>query len=291
MKKAIKSLGVLLAVGSVFILGACGDTAEEIKNEKNEAVIKSGEDTYSELNMLTDIHALGGDSILLQAILGKVLLYTYDVDEEEIKEKEASYIEDFGGEEAYKEELSDIGLTEEDITKHLTIEVAQDKAMKEMNGVTEEKIKEEYDRVKDALEISMFMTMDEEVADKVKDKLEKGEEVEKINEGLDPSEQVNEDLLIKGQVDEVFDEVFKLKEGEIHVFEKEGIINVIRNDGELERTYEELSGEIEEGLMFEGIETTLDIIEFVIGKDKVELQGSYKELIDGLIEKKAEEGK
>lgn len=166
MKKLIAT--IVLIIG-VVALTACGG------KDNSEAVVKSkaGDVTKEEFyEALLDTQDAG--NVLRNLVMVKVLEDNYEVSDEDIDERYEELKNQIG--EDFESILESRNITEKDLKKDIKVSLLQEAALSEGIEVSEEEIEQYYEKMKYELEASHILVEDEELANEIKGKLDKGED-------------------------------------------------------------------------------------------------------------------
>src|SRR5690625_1567957 len=165
MKKVI--IATTLTVG-LFGLAACGSKGDP------EIVAKTSAGDVTKDQFYEELKNRNGAEVLQELVTLIILDDKYDVSDEEIEEELDSIKEQVG--EQYEEVLEQQGLTEEDLKKDIKNSLLQQAALTEDIDVSDEEIETYYERMKTEIEARHILVEDEETAEEVKKKLDKGED-------------------------------------------------------------------------------------------------------------------
>src|SRR5699024_10652746 len=162
-----RTLLAIVTIITVLTIAACGSTNSDVVVETKAGNI-SKEEFYDQLK------AQNGAEVLQSMITFVVLSDIYEVTDEEV-EAELEKVKESVGDD-YEMILESQGLTEDslktDIKNGLIIEAAYTDGIE----VTDEEIQKHYDRMKTEVNARHILVEDEETANEVKKKLDKGED-------------------------------------------------------------------------------------------------------------------
>lgn len=163
------ALAATLAAG-VLTVSACsqtqGDNEELVVETKNGNITK--EEFYQELK---NRH---GEQVLQEMVVTEVLNDKYEVTDEEVEKEIQTYKDQYG--QRFQQLLQQNGIKDEEELKEMVrISLLKEKAVTENVKVTEEDIKQRYERMQTELEASHILLDDEETAKNVLEMVKKGD--------------------------------------------------------------------------------------------------------------------
>jgi foldase protein PrsA len=167
MKKVVITAAL---AASVFTLSACSSNADE-----SETVVetKNGEITKEEF--YEELKSQYGEQVLQTLVRKEVLKNNYEVSEEAVNKEFETIKEQYG--EKFESLLQQNGYgDEEEFKETVRMSLLQEKAASDGIEITEEEMKNYYDRMKTEIQASHILVEDEETANEVKQKLEDGED-------------------------------------------------------------------------------------------------------------------
>ncbi|WP_173917016.1 peptidylprolyl isomerase [Halobacillus sp. Marseille-Q1614] len=279
MRKILVSAAL---AASVLTLSACnsGDDSETVVETSGGDVTK--EEFYQELKKSS------GEQVLQQLVIAEVLKANYEVSDEAVEEEFNNLKEQYGDQFDTVLEQSPYE-DEEDFKESIRLSLLQEQAAAEEVDISEEKMKQYYERMKTEIKASHILVEDEETANEVKEKLNNGESFEDLAKeySSDGTAENGGDLGFfgPGQMDQAFEEAaYSLEVDEVSdpVQSQFGyhIIKVTdKREAEDVESYEDSKAEIKRTLVSQNI-------------DQQQLQEKINQLIqDSEIDVKIEEYK
>lgn len=165
----IKKLAVALTISaSVIALSACSDGGDKEKVVETEA----GDITKAEF--YEALKAQQGEQVLNELVTVKVLEQDYEVTDKELDAEIDTFKDQLGDQ--FEMWMQQQGFQdEESLKKVLKLSLLQEAAASEGVEVSEDEMKEKYDKLKTEIEAQHILVDDEETAKEVKKKLDDGE--------------------------------------------------------------------------------------------------------------------
>lgn len=205
---------IVAATISIGLMGltACGDSSSEDVAE-TEAGNVTKEELYDELV------ARNGDEVLRELVIVKVLEGEYEVSDEEV-DAELDKVKDEVGEE-FEQVLTMQGLTEEELKIDIKQNLLQQKAITEDIDVSEDEMKQYYDRMNKEIEARHILVEDEETAKDIKKKIDDGEDFNELAKEYSTDEGSAEQggeigfFSVGSMVPEFEDEAYEMEKGDI----------------------------------------------------------------------------
>ncbi|WP_079529325.1 peptidylprolyl isomerase [Halobacillus hunanensis] len=165
----MKKLAITAALAaSVFTLSACssGDSKTVVETSGGEV---TKEEFYQELK---NKH---GDQVLQQLVMEEVLAANYEVSDEAVNAELENLKEQYG--DKFQTVLQQAGFSDEEAFKEvIRLSLLQEQAAAEEVDISEEEMKQYYERMKTEVQASHILVSDEKTAKEVKQKLEDGED-------------------------------------------------------------------------------------------------------------------
>ncbi|MGP4061953.1 peptidylprolyl isomerase [Halobacillus sp. H74] len=167
----MKKLVITAALAaSVFTLSACSSNADE-----SEAVVETSGGEVTKEEFYQELKAKHGEQILQQLVMKEVLSDKYEVSDEAVNKEVESLKEQYGDQ--FEMVLQQSGFSnEEEFKETIRLSLLQEKAASEDIEISEEEMKNYYERMKTEVQASHILVSDEETAKEVKQKLEDGED-------------------------------------------------------------------------------------------------------------------
>lgn len=164
MKKTVLALTM---AASVLALSACSD-----KNTADEAIVTSKIGDISKSEFYEELKSAGGEQVLLQMTVEKVLNNKYKVSDEDVENKFKAIEEQYG--ESLDMVLGQQGLTKESLKKQLRFELLNNEAIVDGVEVPDEEVEQRIKEQNTELHVRHILVADEETALKVIKKLKDG---------------------------------------------------------------------------------------------------------------------
>lgn len=207
-----------IIVAASLTIGLVGLTACGGAKDNSETVVKTSAGDVTKEQFYNELKNRNGAEVLRELITITVLEDKYEVTDKQIEDELDKIKEQVG--EDYEDVLKAQGLTEEDLKKDIKNSLLQEAAITEDIEVTDEEVKQYYDRLKTEIEARHILVEDEETAKEVKKKLDKGEDFAKLAKeySSDGSAEEGGDLgyfSVGAMVPEFEDAAFSMDVGEI----------------------------------------------------------------------------
>ncbi|WP_076558690.1 peptidylprolyl isomerase [Salimicrobium flavidum] len=166
MKKAI--LTTVLAT-SVFGLAACSS------DESSETVVETGNSEITQEQFYNELKNKHGEQVLQQMVTNKVLEEKYDVSDKAVQSELDSLKEQYGDQ--FEMVLQQSGFESEEAFKEtIRSSLLQEQAAAETVDISEQEMKDYYERMQTEVQASHILVEDEETANQVKEELNNGAE-------------------------------------------------------------------------------------------------------------------
>ncbi len=160
MKKSIYALTIAASLG----LAACSNPGDEV-------IVSTEVGDLTQDEFYNEIKKLAGPQLLQQVVVEKILNDKYEVTDEEIETKYATFTQQYGDQMANV--LEQNGYTEETFKQSLRYTVLQEKAQADVK-VTDEEIQKYYDQASQELHARHILVATEEEAKEIIEELKNG---------------------------------------------------------------------------------------------------------------------
>lgn len=171
----MKKIAITVALAaSVFTLSACSSNADESK-----AVVETSGGDVTKEEFYQELKSKHGEQILQQLVMKEVLSNKYDVSDEAVNKELETLKEQYGDQ--FEMVLQQSGFSsEEQFKETIRLSLLQEKAAAEDVDISEEEMKQYYERMKTEVQASHILVSDEKTAKEVKQKLEDGGDFGKL---------------------------------------------------------------------------------------------------------------
>jgi foldase protein PrsA len=171
----MKKIAITAALAaSVFTLSACSSNADD-----SEVVVETGGGDITKEEFYQELKSSNGEQVLQQLVMKEVLANKYDVSDEAVNKELETLKEQYGDQFEMVLQQSGYG-SEEEFKEVIRFSLLQEKAASEDVDISEEEMKQYYERMKTEVQASHILVKDEETAKEVKQKLEDGADFGKL---------------------------------------------------------------------------------------------------------------
>ncbi|KHE67718.1 peptidylprolyl isomerase [Halobacillus sp. BBL2006] len=171
----MKKIAITAALAaSVFTLSACSSNADD-----SEVVVETGGGDITKEEFYQELKSSNGEQVLQQLVMKEVLANKYDVSDEAVNKELETLKEQYGDQFEMVLQQSGYG-SEEEFKEVIRFSLLQEKAASEDVDISEEEMKQYYERMKTEIQASHILVKDEETAKEVKQKLEDGADFGKL---------------------------------------------------------------------------------------------------------------
>lgn len=263
----MKKLAIAATISAgVLLFSGCSNSGDVIVKSKSGDITK--EEFYTEMKDQI------GANVLQQMMLAKILEDKFEVDDKEV-DKEVKQMKDEMGDQ-FDLVLQQQGIKDEDqLREQIRISMLYEEAMFGDVKITDEELKEQFERMKTELKASHILVADEKEAKDIKKQLDEGADFKKLakEHSTDGSAENGGDLgwfSTGDMVPEFEDQVYSMKKGEISepVKSQFGYHIILLKD---KRKKEEDIGNFEDNK---------DMIENDLKNKKVDTEAKLKELLE-----------
>jgi len=165
MKKIVITAAL---AASVFTLSACSSNADE-----SETVVETSGGNVTKEEFYQELKSKNGEQVLQQLVMKEVLAEKYEVSDEAVNKELETLKEQYGDQ--FEMVLQQSGFSsEEQFKETIRFSLLQEKAAAEDVEISEEEMKQYYERMKTEVQASHILVSDEATAKEVKQQLEDG---------------------------------------------------------------------------------------------------------------------
>lgn len=277
-KKTIAVAGTLL-LGASLLMGGCNSKTLNVKT----TVYSQGDKDYTLEELVKDYQSVYGSTELQQSIAYKLVNENYKVTDKEVEKKYKSIAEDNGGESNLEDLIKENNMTVDGYKADIKDGLALDKALKDLNDVTEKKIKKRYLEVKNvrhAIEVAVSSKAGSKKLASVVKEVEGGSS----KAALMKKYQNDEDVFINERdytPDVEFDGlegIEKLGIGDSKKVKTSEGTAVVRVESIDEQSYDDLKDKIEKELMHSTYKDLNDVYKKIIKDKGIKFNDDYKSL-------------
>lgn len=187
-KSKLKQNKLLIATGCMFVAAVI--VAVVLYNSHSKAATVNGEN-ISKDDLNEALMSQYGTSVLDTLISDQIVLQEMDkekvtVTEEEVAEEMDAYMEQYGGEEAFKEVLDENGVSYDSIEHNIEIYLGSKKLITPGIEITDDEMETYFEENKESfsqaeeIEASHILVEDEDTAKEVKQKLDDGDDFSEL---------------------------------------------------------------------------------------------------------------
>lgn len=187
-KSKLKKNKLLIATGCMFVAAVI--VAVVLYNSHSKAATVNGEN-ISKDDLNEALMSQYGTSVLDTLISDQIVLQEMDkekvtVTEEEVAEEMDAYMEQYGGEEAFKEVLDENGVSYDSIEHNIEIYLGSKKLITPGIEITDDEMETYFEENKESfsqaeeIEASHILVEDEDTAKEVKQKLDDGDDFSEL---------------------------------------------------------------------------------------------------------------
>ncbi|WP_066174245.1 peptidylprolyl isomerase [Bacillus marinisedimentorum] len=213
MKKVLISI---TAAASIFAVTACsGDGGES----NSKVLVETTAGNVTEQDLYEQMKERVGDRVLREMVENKILEEKFDVKEEEVQQRLDELKNQYG--EQFDMVLQQYGYPDEEaFKKDIRSGILREKAMEASVDISEEEMKDYYEKMKTQVKASHILVEDENTANEVYEKIQGGAKFEELAKeySQDPSAQNGGDLGYFGpgdMVPEFESKAYSLEVGEV----------------------------------------------------------------------------
>ncbi len=213
MKKVLISI---TAAASIFAVSACsGDGGEN----NSKVLVETSAGNVTQQDLYEQMKERVGDRVLREMVENKILEEKFDVKDEEVQKRMDELKSQYGDQ--FDMVLQQYGYPDEEaFKKDIRSGILREKAMQASVDISEEEMKDYYEKMKTQVKASHILVEDEKTANEVYEKIQSGAKFEELAKeySKDPSAQNGGDLGYFGpgdMVPEFESKAYSLEVGEV----------------------------------------------------------------------------
>lgn len=167
-----------VVIATSLTIGLIGLTACSSGKTDPDIIVETEVGNVSKEDFYEALKQESGEQVLTDLVTMVILENKYDVSNEEVQAELDNLKERLG--ESYEDALEAQGLTEDDLVADIRKALLQEKAITDGIEVTDEEMEQYYERMKTEVKAKHILVEDEDTAEEVLKKLDKGEDFAKL---------------------------------------------------------------------------------------------------------------